>query len=72
MAKVRIFEVLKNKIIIDFKAGLKQKSICDKYSINKSAVSKFLKKFRETGFVKTHHLGRVVRSGDFSPNVAIF
>lgn len=57
MAKVKISEDFKTKIINDFKAGLKQKSICDKYSINKSAVSKIIKKFRETGSVKTQHLG---------------
>ena len=38
MAKVKICEDLKNKIIIDFEAGLKQK---------------IMKIFRETGSVKT-------------------
>ena len=57
MAKVKISEDLKTKIINDFSVGLKQKTICDKYSMNKSTVSKIIKQFRETGTVKTQHLG---------------
>ena len=44
MAKIKICEKFKNKIINDSKAGLKHKSTCDKYSMNKSTVSKIIKK----------------------------
>lgn len=57
MAKIKFCEELKLKIINDFYAGVKQKTICEKYSMNKSVISKIIKKYRETGTVKTQHLG---------------
>lgn len=57
MAKTTISEDLRLKVINDFNIGLKQKTICDKYSLKKSAVSKIIKKYRETGSVKVQHIG---------------
>lgn len=60
-----ICENLKTKIH-DFNAMLKQKFICGKYLINKSAVLKIKNKFRDTCTVKTQLLqdnliGRVLK-----------
>lgn len=57
MARIKYCEDIKTRIINDFNAGLKQKIICKKYSMNKSTISKIIKKFREKGTVMSQHLG---------------
>lgn len=57
MAKITISSELKTKIIQDFKAGFKQKEICEKYDMNKSTICRIVKGYREKGTINTLHLG---------------
>lgn len=57
MAKIKYDMEFKSKIITDFKNGMKSKDIAEKYKINKSTLSKIIKKFKTYNTVETFHLG---------------
>lgn len=57
MARNKFTDELKLKIIEDYKAGVKQKLICVKYSIAKSSVSKIIKRYYKNHTVTTNHSG---------------
>ena len=48
---------LRKRIIDDFNGSLKQKQICEKYSLLKSTVSRLITKFKKTGSCDIEHNG---------------
>lgn len=61
MARDKYSREFKNQIISDFNKGEKQISIAQKYKINRSIVSRLVKKFKNTNDVIVHHLGGAPR-----------
>lgn len=57
MAKDKYGKELRAKIIADFKAGMKQAAICDRYSIGKSTISRIIGRFKATGSSNVQHRG---------------
>lgn len=57
MARDKYCETLKLQIIADFQNGEKQASIAKKYKINRSIISRLLKKYQLTKEVCVKHLG---------------
>jgi transposase len=56
---------LRKKIIDDYKNGMSQKTICDKYQVKKSTVSRLCSKYRTTGNIAVDHKGGRPRSTTF-------
>lgn len=57
MARNKYCDALKTKIINDFKDGITQSSIAKKYNINRSIISRLIKKYNATRAIKTLNLG---------------
>lgn len=57
MARDKYSENLKNEIIKDYLNGKSQLSLSKKYNINKSIISRLIKKYQAKKTVKTLHLG---------------
>lgn len=53
---------LRKKIIDDYKSGMSQKTICDKYQVKKWTVSRLCSKFRSTGKISVDNRGGRPRS----------
>lgn len=57
MAREKFGHNLKSEIINDFLGGMKQAEIAKNFKINVSCICRLIKKYRQTGEVKTKHLG---------------
>lgn len=64
MARDKYSENLKNEIIKDFFNGKSQIELAKKHNINKSIISRLIKKYKTTKSVKTLHLGGAPRKTD--------
>lgn len=47
----------KNKIITDWRSGLSRHKLSEKYSLNRSVISRLIKKYQQTGNISTNHTG---------------
>lgn len=64
MARDKYSENLKNEIINDYFKGSSQIELARKHKINKSIISRLVKKYKTTKSVKTLHLGGAPRKTD--------